>query len=61
MTITTTIIERMDTTIIFSYGSNSTTQLRARVENENLQSIPAYIEGYCRIFSLVSSRDNILA
>jgi hypothetical protein len=35
---------------LFSYGSNSIYQLRARVENYSLQSYPAYVEGYKRIF-----------
>jgi hypothetical protein len=35
---------------IFSYGSNSISQLRGRLENLNLKSYPAYVDGYKRIF-----------
>jgi cation transport regulator ChaC len=35
---------------IFSYGSNSTVQLRARVENSTLQTHPAFVHGWERIF-----------
>jgi hypothetical protein len=38
------------TTAIFSYGSNSMTQLRGRVHNPTLQSQPAYLDGWSRIF-----------
>jgi hypothetical protein len=39
---------------VFSYGSNGTAQLRARVQNPALQSVPARVEGYARIFCLRS-------
>ena len=42
------------TTLVFSYGSNSTNQLRARVETPALESRPATAEGYCRVFCLKS-------
>lgn len=35
---------------IFSYGSNSISQLRGRLGNYSLKSYPAYIDGYKRIF-----------
>jgi cation transport regulator ChaC len=35
---------------IFSYGSNSISQLRGRLNNLSLKSYPAYINGYKRIF-----------
>eukprot|EP00633_Aureoumbra_lagunensis_P003859 CAMPEP_0197315708 /NCGR_PEP_ID=MMETSP0891-20130614/39535_1 /TAXON_ID=44058 ORGANISM="Aureoumbra lagunensis, Strain CCMP1510" /NCGR_SAMPLE_ID=MMETSP0891 /ASSEMBLY_ACC=CAM_ASM_000534 /LENGTH=411 /DNA_ID=CAMNT_0042804833 /DNA_START=64 /DNA_END=1296 /DNA_ORIENTATION=- len=38
--------------IVFSYGSNSRPQLRARCQNEKLQTWPAYVEDYTRVFSL---------
>ena len=37
-------------TVVFSYGSNSTSQLRARVKNPELKSYGAYLEGYVRVF-----------
>ena len=40
---------------IFSYGSNSLSQLRARCENLELKSRPAYLDGYVRIFSGIST------
>lgn len=36
--------------LIFNYGSNSTRQLRARVKNPSLQTQPAYVDGYVRVF-----------
>ena len=39
------------TTPIFSYGSNSTSQLRARVCNPKLQAFAARLHGYCRVFA----------
>lgn len=39
---------------VFSYGSNGTAQLRARVQNPELRSRPAYVENYVRIFCLES-------
>lgn len=35
---------------VFSYGSNSRCQLRARVKNPNLRTKAAILEGYTRIF-----------
>jgi len=35
---------------IFSYGSNSIYQLKGRINNNNLISYPAFINGYKRIF-----------
>jgi len=43
---------------IFSYGSNSINQLRGRVDNYSLQSRPAFLEGYKRIFCKYSERWN---
>ena len=41
----------METKIpVFSYGSNSISQLKGRVKNFNLLSYPAYVYGYKRIF-----------
>ena len=37
-------------TCIFSYGSNSISQLQGRVNNLTLQSYPAYVDNYKRIF-----------
>jgi cation transport regulator ChaC len=39
---------------IFSYGSNSSVQLRARVENPALQARPAVVNNWARIFCLSS-------
>ena len=39
---------------IFSYGSNSITQLRARVENDSLTATPAKVNGFSRVFCLWS-------
>ena len=39
---------------IFSYGSNSITQLRARVENDSLTATPAKVNGFSRVFCLCS-------
>lgn len=36
--------------LYFSYGSNSISQLRARVENPNLVAYPGKLENWCRIF-----------
>ena len=41
---------------IFSYGSNSISQLRARVDNLALQSYPGYINDYKRIFCNYSKK-----
>ena len=38
------------TTPIFSYGSNSMPQLRGRVLNNELVSVPAYLDGWTRVF-----------
>ena len=38
------------TTPIFSYGSNSIPQLRGRVLNNELVSVPAYLDGWTRVF-----------
>ena len=35
---------------VFSYGSNSTSQLQARVKNPNLKTHAATLEGYARVF-----------
>jgi cation transport regulator ChaC len=43
---------------VFSYGSNSIYQLRGRVDNNNLQSYPAFLEGYKRIFCKCSEKWN---
>jgi hypothetical protein len=40
----------LKTTAIFSYGSNSTPQLRGRVLNNELVSQPAYLDGWTRVF-----------
>lgn len=39
---------------VFSYGSNSATQLRARVKNSSLQCFPASVENFTRVFCLRS-------
>jgi cation transport regulator ChaC len=41
---------------VFSYGSNSISQLRARVNNLTLQSYPGYINDYKRIFCNYSKK-----
>ena len=41
---------------VFSYGSNSISQLRGRVNNSALQSYPGYVDGYKRIFCGYSKR-----
>lgn len=41
-------------TWVFSYGSNSSTQLRARVNNPTLTCEPAFVDDYSRIFCLSS-------
>jgi len=41
---------------VFSYGSNSINQLRARVDNLTLQSYPGYINDYKRIFCNYSKK-----
>lgn len=41
-------------TWVFSYGSNSCTQLRARVLNPNLTCLPASVENFTRVFCLSS-------
>lgn len=43
---------------VFSYGSNSISQLRARVDNLTLQSHPGYINDYKRIFCNYSKKWN---
>jgi hypothetical protein len=40
--------------LVFSYGSNSTAQLRARVGNLQLQSRPAHLPNFARVFCLRS-------
>mmetsp|Transcript_25748 Transcript_25748/g.43379 ORF Transcript_25748/g.43379 Transcript_25748/m.43379 type:complete len:275 (+) Transcript_25748:39-863(+) len=44
----------MSGTWVFSYGSNSSIQLRARVHNPNLVCLPASVDDYTRIFCLAS-------
>jgi gamma-glutamylcyclotransferase (GGCT)/AIG2-like uncharacterized protein YtfP len=39
---------------VFSYGSNGTAQLRARISNPTLTSVPAKLPGFSRIFCLES-------
>jgi cation transport regulator ChaC len=41
---------------VFSYGSNSISQIRARVDNLTLQSYPGYINDYKRIFCNYSKK-----
>lgn len=41
---------------VFSYGSNSISQLQGRVNNLELQSYPGYVDGYKRIFCSYSKR-----
>ena len=41
-------------TWVFSYGSNSSIQLRARVENPDLKCVGAIVDGYTRVFCLSS-------
>lgn len=43
---------------VFSYGSNSISQLKGRVKNFNLYSYPAYVDGYKRIFCGYSNNWN---
>ena len=43
---------------VFSYGSNSISQLKGRIENFNLISYPAYAYGYKRIFCGYSNNWN---
>jgi len=43
---------------VFSYGSNSIYQLRGRVDNYSLQSRPAFLEGYKKIFCKHSEKWN---
>lgn len=45
----------METTPLFSYGSNSKAQLRARCQSPALKSFPAYLDDYVRIFAGSSS------
>lgn len=40
---------------VFSYGSNSSVQLKARVKNPNLRARPAFVEDWARIFCLRSN------
>jgi hypothetical protein len=42
--------------LVFSYGSNSTAQLQARVENKTLKAIPARAPGWQRIFCRKTER-----
>jgi hypothetical protein len=44
----------MTSTWVFSYGSNSSTQLRARVKNPSLTCVPASVEDHSRVFCLSS-------
>jgi len=39
-------------TLVFSYGSNSVAQLRARVSNSSLTARPARLRGHTRIFAM---------
>lgn len=41
--------------LVFCYGSNGTKQLRARIENNELRSHPAWLENYERVFCKSSS------
>eukprot|EP00501_MAST-03F_sp_TOSAG23-6_P000056 GSMAST32.ASY1.ANO1.57.1 assembled CDS len=41
--------------LLFSYGSNGTNQLRARVQNDTLTSKKALVNDYARVFCLESS------
>ena len=41
-------------TLVFSYGSNGTAQLRARVKNPQLRALGARVDGYVRTFCLRS-------
>ena len=43
---------------LFSYGSNSLSQLKGRVQNYDLISYPAYVNGYKRIFCGYSNNWN---
>jgi hypothetical protein len=45
----------MPGTLVFSYGSNSLTQLRLRVHNPRLTARPASLPGYARVFCLKSA------
>ena len=40
----------MSSHYVFSYGSNSTSQLRARVKNPDLETFGAMLHGYSRVF-----------
>ena len=40
----------MEKTLLFSYGSNSLLQLRARVLNPSLEAFPAHVNHFTRIF-----------
>lgn len=35
---------------VFNFGSNSTAQLRARLKNPTLQTYPARVSGWVRVF-----------
>lgn len=51
--------ESRDIHFLFSYGSNSSIQVKNRVESEeHIHFYPAYIKNYVRIFSGVSKRWN---
>jgi cation transport regulator ChaC len=50
------VAEGTDKTLVFSYGSNSTAQLRARVQNPHLMTYPATLKGYVRVFCKHSER-----
>jgi cation transport regulator ChaC len=42
---------KLGNTLVFSYGSNGTKQLRGRVKNPDLITRPAILHGYVRVFS----------
>lgn len=44
----------MRNVLVFNYGSNSSSQLRARVRNKALESRAAFVQGYTRVFCLRS-------
>lgn len=48
--------EDEERTIIFSYGSNSTAQLRNRTQNPTLATEPARLRGFLRVFALHSNK-----
>ena len=46
--------DREQRMLVFSYGSNGTAQLRARVKNPQLRALGARVDGYVRTFCLRS-------